>query len=369
LTAVIYWPENHHHEVLFGGQLRNNNFDFIRFTLALLVIFSHSYPLGTGTESHEPFSLLTRGQTTGGAIAVNLFFVISGFLIAQSWEHSRSLGSFLGKRARRIYPGFIAVMFVSALVICGGAVSPISFVLNSARLDEFHHATVFASNPYPGAMNGSIWSISYEFWCYLGIAALGATGFIWRKRFILPLFAASLVISVLFRVYGWKISGAMLGQIFGYPPFWARLLPLYLAGLVFYIFRNQIRLSRLGALISVGALAISAVLPPLWTLAFPIAGTYLVMWFAFQQRIRLHRFARYGDFSYGIYLYAFPIQQILMQQFGAPVHPWVLFFSAAPLTLIAAVGSWHGVEKWFLKPVRRSQPRISEAARPAAQAA
>ena len=68
---------------------RENNFDFIRMTLAVLVIFSHSYPLGTGSETAEPFNGITRHQATGGHIAVDLFFIISGFLITASYERSK----------------------------------------------------------------------------------------------------------------------------------------------------------------------------------------------------------------------------------------------------------------------------------------
>ena len=81
------------------------------------MILSHSFPLATGTESTEPFILATHGQTTGGTIAVDLFFVLSGFLITNSFLSSSSVWSYLGKRIRRIYPGFVATMLVGALVV------------------------------------------------------------------------------------------------------------------------------------------------------------------------------------------------------------------------------------------------------------
>ena len=85
--------------------MKNNNFDFLRLALAVLVIFSHAFPLGAGSEIHEPLRVLTHGQMTLGGFAVDLFFVMSGFLIAGSAERSRNLGSFLKKRVARIYSG------------------------------------------------------------------------------------------------------------------------------------------------------------------------------------------------------------------------------------------------------------------------
>jgi peptidoglycan/LPS O-acetylase OafA/YrhL len=84
---------------------RENNFDFMRLALALLVLYSHAFPLGTGSETREPLALLSHGQVTGGGFAVDSFFIMSGFLIAASAERSRSVWSFLGKRVRRIYRG------------------------------------------------------------------------------------------------------------------------------------------------------------------------------------------------------------------------------------------------------------------------
>ena len=81
---------------------RKNNFDFLRLALAILVIYSHAFPLGIGSELDEPFHRLTHGQVTGGAIAVNSFFIMSGFLIAASAQRSRGVWSFLKKRLARI---------------------------------------------------------------------------------------------------------------------------------------------------------------------------------------------------------------------------------------------------------------------------
>ena len=137
---------------------RENNFDFIRLFLAVLVIFSHSYPLGTGSElAGADFNILTKGQVTGGHLAVDLFFIISGFLITASFERSKSIATYLKKRFLRIYPGFVVAMLFGLVIVLpasGGhlaAISPMSrvsdFALQTIRLQEFHHAGAFPNNP------------------------------------------------------------------------------------------------------------------------------------------------------------------------------------------------------------------------------
>jgi peptidoglycan/LPS O-acetylase OafA/YrhL len=172
------------------------------------------------------------------------------------------------------------------------------------------------------------------------------------RAFLVPLLSAALAISVLFPLRGWTPGGGILGQVFGYPPFWARLLPLYLAGVVFYRFRESIPFRDSWALAAAAVLGIAAWIPYGWTAAFPVMGAYLVLWFAHHPRIRLHHCARFGDFSYGVYLYGFPVEQLVMQRLGHPVSPFYLFAIATPLTLVLAALSWHGVEKRFLRTAK-----------------
>jgi peptidoglycan/LPS O-acetylase OafA/YrhL len=101
----------------------------------------------------------------------------------------------------------------------------------------------------------------------------------------------------------------------------------------------------------------AAILPYGWTLLFPVAGAFLVLVFAFHPTIRLHGWGRYGDFSYGTYLYAFPVQQLIMRQTGHPVSPWILFVLASSISLVCAFVSWHAIEKWFLRRSHRPMPQ------------
>jgi peptidoglycan/LPS O-acetylase OafA/YrhL len=348
---------------------RDNNFDFIRLAMAVLVIYSHSYPLGTGSESAEPFTIVTRhqvtggNQLTGGHIAVDVFFIVSGFLITASYERSSGIASYLKKRVARIYPAFVVAMVFSALVmvpLSGGHLVETSlnrkvldFVVQTARLQEYHLAGEFAGNPSPGAMNGSLWSIEYEFWCYIGVVFLGLSGILRRQRVLLALFICTVILGYVYAVFQLSQGGHILGQIFGSPPFWARLLPMYMAGIVFYRFRAHLSLKSSWILVACGLLVAAALVPCGWPLFFPVAGAYLVLAAAYHPAIRLHGWSKYGDFSYGTYLYAFPIQQQLMRWIGHPVSHWVLFGLATPVTLVCAIISWHGVEKWFLRRAHR----------------
>ena len=344
---------------------RGNNFDFMRLSLAVLVIYSHAFALGLGSEATEPFVRLTHGQVSGGVIAVDAFFIMSGFLIAASAERSRDVGTFLKKRVARIYPAFLVAALLIAFVILplsGGEflyAQPLArigdFLLQTLRLREFSYTGAFAHNPWPDAINGSTWSIQYEFWCYLGVAALLAVGMLRRRSVMLALFLASWIVSILFHTRGWILGGKDLGLILGPPQIWARMLPLYLAGVVFYLYRERIPLRGWIAAASAIALLGASWFASGWVVLFPFAGTYLLFWFAFAPMLRLHRFGRFGDFSYGTYLYAFPVQQLLMEKFGHPVSPALLFVCATPITLMIAVASWYAVERHFLAPVRRKE--------------
>ena len=346
---------------------RQNNIDFVRIVLALLVILSHSYALALHSEQTEPFNLLSIGQATGGRIAVDLFFILSGFLIAASYERSSSALSYLRKRVARIYPAFILLTLLTVAVIlplahgrvAGATLSEKAFnvIGNTLVLRSIGADGAFPYNPAQWEVNGSLWSIAFEFWCYIGVMLLGLAGLLRSKKFLLTAFIGSIVISMLFAHFKWNISGAILGRIFGYPPFWARLLPMYLAGVVFYRFRQQIPLSPKLVVLAVAAMVVAFRAPLGYAALFPIAGTYLVMCFSFAPSIRLHGAARYGDFSYGTYLYGFPIQQLILQAFARPVSPLLLFACAAPVTVLIAAMSWYTVEKRFLQAAHKKSAK------------
>lgn len=223
---------------------RLGDFDTLRLAFAVLVILSHSFALGTGSSAREPLIRLTHGQLTLGNISVMAFFAISGYLIAQSWIRDPAPGGFLGRRVARIYPGFIAAAVVTALMVVPFGVTPgtqrpinfAGFLLETASLRPFSCPPVFMRNVWPNALNGSLWSIRIEFWCYIGLMLLGMTQVL-RRRWIM---AAVMATAIGWHVY-LSMNRAMPGEeilqsAFGSLIDWANVLPCFLGGAVFHAF-------------------------------------------------------------------------------------------------------------------------------------
>ena len=336
-------------------QGRANLFDFLRCALAVLVIYSHSHALLAGNDETEPLYRWTRGQLTGGGLAVDSFFIISGYLITQSWVRSRGLGDFLLKRVLRVYPAFIVAVALGVLVVAplssglSLSIDAGDWLLGTLDLRGYTPANTFPDNPLPNAVNGSLWSVAYEFWCYLGIALLGTCALLRHRRLISAFLLLAIAVSIVFVAWDLNPGGKVLGVIFGAPSCWARLLPYYLAGTTFYLWRDRTPMSWTLAGISVAVLFAGPLLAP-WGVALtcPLALTYLLLFLALRPIPGLVGWAKRGDFSYGLYLYAFPVQQLLVMWRPA-MQPLELFSLALPLTLLCAFVSWHLIEKPFLE--------------------
>lgn len=341
---------------------RNNNLNFIRLALATGVILSHSFPLSRGASATEPLVTLTRQQLSLGSLAVDFFFVISGFLILQSWERSGSLWDYTKKRFLRIYPGLIGALAFCILIAAplGGADWPryllrhsTASVISEALQHQYimNMPGVFANNPQAGALNGSTWTIRYETGCYMLLALFGLLGLL-RLRVFLPLFFVATLIGSVHFGDQWHAAFPLFGPLSSA----ARFACYFAAGMMFYRYRTRIPYSGLLAVISSVALALACLGG--MAVALPIFGTYLLFYIGFSQRLNLHRFGMEHDLSYGSYLYAFPIQQILVHLSANRISPLLLFAAAVPLTYVIAFLSWTFIEKpcLKLKPKRKAAP-------------
>jgi peptidoglycan/LPS O-acetylase OafA/YrhL len=336
---------------------RKNNYDVIRFAAAVLVIYQHSYPLGAGSANRDFITWLTNGTWDAGAFGVAIFFVISGFLITQSYERSQNLLLFVKARLLRIYPGLLASILLCAFVL-GPLVTTLSVKDYFANPETYQYVKslflfhmqwnlpgVFEHNAYKGVVNGSLWTISFEVLCYGIVAVIGIIGLLRYRVLILAIFIFNLLLHLFYPelspARGLQIFGLQVQQL-------TDLFTYFSAGMVLYSFRNSIPMNKYFAMLSIIVLYFSANLGIMKD-TFIIFGSYLIIYFAYLPIWRLSEFSKYGDFSYGMYIFAFPVQQTITYLNGGKMSATINIIYAFFITLILAICSWHLIEKKALK--------------------
>ena len=348
---------------------RRNNLDFVRFFLAACVAFTHSFNMLYG-DNTDPLGVATGGAIGLGGEAVNGFFIISGFLITQSWLQQADLVGFLKNRVLRIYPGFIvAVLFCTFLVApLGSADAEVYF----SRLDygrvggdmlllKFRAVPeAFADNAFPGNVNGSLWTISYEFVCYLMVAALGLWGVLKRRSWLVLFFLLALALSIASHL-DWQAQPALEDWLKNLQS-WPRFIASFVVGMLFYLYRDRIPYNRRVFLLALFGFVFCTLVLRSVALATPVFGSYCLLYLAFHPRLPLQQFARRGDFSYGVYLYAFPVQQLLALYAGQNLNGLTMFAVSMLLSLMLAWLSWNLVEKPCLMFKSKKRPQNSVAA-------
>ncbi len=338
---------------------RNNNFDFLRFFAAGYVIFFHTFELsGNRTGAFfGSFKLLFGNLNVG----VSIFFIISGFLIIKSRLDNPSMFLYLKKRFLRIVPA-LAASLLFCIFIIGPAASSYGlkdYFLNLGPLMNHHLPRVFENNHLPNMINGSLWTLKVEAFAYIMVALLGFMS-IPRIRLFLALALPALIVIDLFYLTSPEYSSLRMGTIYVYPSL--RYVILFVAGSLFYLYRDKIPLSPyifVPLLLATVFAQHTVYSDAVSILSLP----YVVLYFAYSD-VPLNRFGRYGDFSYGLYIYAFPIQQTLLHFWGGGMSNQALFFVSFMVTLFLAVLSWKYIEKpcLGLKNVRLLPSRLGQSA-------
>ena len=289
-----------------------NNFDLVRLGAALLVLFSHSFVL-TGHAEDEPVAWLFRHFIDGGGLAVAAFFVLSGFLIAGSAER-HSGRRYARARLARIYPAYLLVILVQTFAV-GLAVTrlPAAAYLTDPgtwlavlRALPFSPALglpgVFEGNPVPLQVNGSLWTLRVEALCYVGLGATAWAGVL-RPGWVLAGVAG-----------GFGLMGAVTGRGPPVEPIVGCVLH-FCVGAAIWCWRDRIRLRALGAVMCAVVIGLSlgtGYATFIWQLAFP----YVVLAVGLTRPVATGLMRRMGDVSYGVYLFAFPVQQCLAEWFA-----------------------------------------------------
>lgn len=360
------------YRLLVPETINRNNLDLIRFLLATSVIVCHCYVTYYDWErfvEFEPFMKWSGGKISIGSAAVNFFFVISGFLIVRSYEHSAAFWEFLKKRMLRIYPGFIAVFILGFLVFAPighmneWSVDAYIWFLKSVRwkreiaymlsLQAPDGVRYFANLPSSG-LNASLWTIQYEFICYLLVPALAFLGFTKSKLwFIIALLISYVLFGLqsLGYIFPWEQSPK--GGIIGNPYFYPRFFTYFLSGTFTYIYRNILPRSVWLMIFSL-VLFLLAFKFRLFDIVWPLSGTYLLFYFAYPPEMIFPNFAKHGDFSYGIYLYGWPLQQLVMLFLGSYLNVYTFFVVVYPIILVFSLLSWKLIESPALKLKKRS---------------
>jgi peptidoglycan/LPS O-acetylase OafA/YrhL len=340
-----------------ASRSRHNNFDALRLLAAASVIFSHSFLIAEGTQSREWLILLTGNQCILGLTGVFVFFAISGFLVTQSFEQTPNPLHYLAKRALRIFPGLLVATVVSAFVL-GPFVTtlplgiylsrpePYQYVLGNTLLDQTVHelpGVSFVDNPVGLEINGSLWTLRLEFLMYLMVLALGLLRWLsLRTAVVLLAFGiACLHFEMLYPLEKW-------GWFFRLLSGWGWLVGFFAAGMLLYKLRDTRIFDGRIALFALAGLVLSVPLA-LYIPLFPVFGCYLALWLALSPRLPMIPAARFGDLSYGLYIYGWPVEQAVIWLFGGGAAWWQVFLIALPTAAVLAFLSWHLVERPMLR--------------------
>ncbi len=338
----------------------HNNFDALRLVAALSVIFSHSFLIAQGTGVNEPLNRLTGNQCMLGLAGVFVFFAISGFLVTQSFEQTQGPLRYLVKRCLRIFPGYIVVLVLTAFVL-GPLVTtlpladylqrpePYWYVLDNAVFSLKIHelpGVLFVDNPVGLEVNGALWSLGYEFEMYLMVLALGLLRLI--KVPVCFLLLAFGMACIHFDVKGYLGSWRIGDWDFGFFGDWGWMLGFFASGMLLYKMRHLRVFHPNIALFAAVGLVFGALYNQ-FILVFPVFGCYLALYVALNPNLPVIPAARFGDLSYGLYIYGWPSQQAVIWLLHGHAQWWQVFVLATLLAGALAFLSWHLIEKRALR--------------------
>lgn len=350
---------------------KSNSLGFIRFFAAVVVIFTHCFALG----DFDLQSLAFINQLPG-TIAVEIFFILSGFLITASYLRSTSIFRYAWHRFLRIYPGLWFCLIFTAFVIA----PVVFFFANYGNFSDYFSspdnnpftyiqanlinprqqiriANLFETNPWSSDLNGSLWTLWFEIKYYMLVPLLGLCGLLTkRKRLFLGIFL------VIFLIYILQLLVPATREFFFDIPYlslytengmytWKgkRLLLYFMAGSLLFLYRKRVNMDSkpLFMMAVLGTLLGFTILPH--DLICIIVLPYLIFWLAIHLPFQNFEKNIQGDYSYGLYIYGYPVQQTLtcfgLHQYGFGIY----FFLSIIGTLPLAIASWHYIEKPFCK--------------------
>lgn len=336
---------------------RRNNFDPMRLTLALLVVIDHAIVMRTG--DHH-----TWGRSALGDFAVDGFFILSGLLITRSYLSLKSFPRFTWHRVLRIMPGFLVCLIVTAAVIAPLAAlltgrSPWSvftesptalrYVWGNAGLliTQFDIAGLLPNNPTPFIINGALWTLSLEALCYAIIGVLGFLTVLRRARWAVAALAVVVWVLTLLQEAGLEV---LVGDLT------LRLVLAFLVGSIAWLYADRLPMKSYLLVGAVLVFVASVLMLDNYRLVGIVPAAYILVWLGtcLPRSLSLRR-----DLSYGVYIYHWPVLQLLAATGLVTLPVPVFILVGAAVTAPVAFASWHLIEHPALRQKNRFSRRSS----------
>jgi len=330
----------------------NNNFQLIRFLAALGVFVSHTFPLGG-------FGLGGKAQLLGH-VSLNIFFVLSGFLVCKSFL-VRSVRGYFISRILRIFPALILVVLISVFIL-GLSVTQLTPLQYLTNPNIYEYAIknillllpnmpvtlpgVFLEAKYAPTVNAPLWSLPYEATCYILLAILALATRAKQKTTVFTMVSA-LIFVLCFSVYMANSITKSVEFAFYFGKDTYRLLAMFFLGVIFFQSSSKVPVTHIAMCVLTILVVISFVYRPVQIVFFYLFLAYAMFYFSYAIKGPLLRFNSLGDYSYGIYIIGYPVQQTVEQLFpDLPLfHYFIVTFI---ITLALSVLSWHFIEKRVL---------------------
>lgn len=330
-----------------------NNFDFLRLFFALFVVIAHSYILSGAQISENWLTKLTAGQIEFASLGLSGFFIISGYLIFQSLERSKTLDVYFWKRILRLFPALFVVLLLTILLAPFVYESSVPYLQNrsvywymprnlSLYNLKYNIKGVFENNPYPTAINGSLWTICYEFTMYILVAFLF---FVRDKKIGIVLILSAFLIMSVSEVFSLTVIGPFKFYAFSSNQF-LKLGTFFVGGALLAALKIEELNYRKAIMVLSFLLIVIAVYFGFYNSVKYGLLTFFVVLLGIDSFKPFNQLYKIGDFSYGIYIYSFPIQQTLMYFFK--LSTLSLMFWSVLLSVVFGYLSWNIVEKTAL---------------------